>query len=165
MIYCTVGNHYQPFDRLVGALDQIAPDLGQPCIAQIGHKTAPPRNLQWHRFIPYQKAEQLIKSASLVIAHAGIGTIIQAKKFGAPLIIVPRRKRYREHNSDHQMDIAAQLLQRAQPRMRVAEPFELFATLVNEMLHSSFPKAAFGTEGAQNIRYSIRAFIQDIARH
>ena len=54
-------------------------------------------------------AIEYIQKSQLVVSHAGIGTIILCKKYGIPILILPRRKRYGEHMNDHQLEIAQAL--------------------------------------------------------
>ncbi|MEO1552252.1 MAG: glycosyltransferase, partial [Pseudomonadota bacterium] len=45
-------------------------------------------------------------AARVVVAHAGVGTILSAKRFGKPLVLLPRRVALGEHRNDHQMATA-----------------------------------------------------------
>ena len=49
---------------------------------------------------------QNIKNCELLITHAGVGTILEAKKNNKTVIVVPRLKKYNEHVDDHQQQIA-----------------------------------------------------------
>jgi len=41
--------------------------------------------------------------ATLVIAHAGMGTIDMAMNTSKPILVIPRRKEFGEHVNDHQV--------------------------------------------------------------
>jgi UDP-N-acetylglucosamine transferase subunit ALG13 len=41
--------------------------------------------------------------AELIISHAGMGTIIDALVMSKPILIMPRRVKFRESRSDHQL--------------------------------------------------------------
>lgn len=45
----------------------------------------------------------------MIVAHAGIGTILSAKRWGKPLVILPRRHGLGEHRNDHQLATARQV--------------------------------------------------------
>lgn len=45
----------------------------------------------------------------MVIAHAGMGSIITAMELGKPILIMPRRAHLQEQRNDHQMATARQL--------------------------------------------------------
>lgn len=44
-----------------------------------------------------------------MVAHAGIGTILSAKRLGKPLVILPRRHALGEHRNDHQLATAREV--------------------------------------------------------
>jgi UDP-N-acetylglucosamine transferase subunit ALG13 len=87
-------------------MDRIAPELNEKVIAQIGVSSYIPKNLDYFREASIDEINKYLKEARIVISHAGVGSIITALKYGKPLILVPRIKKFREHNSDHQIEIA-----------------------------------------------------------
>lgn len=93
MIFCTVGT--TDFDPLVQAVDNLAPSFDEPVIFQIGEGAYVPRNGEWFRLRP--TISDLLSEASLIIAHGGFGTIIEALTLGTPLIGVPNPDRYDRH--------------------------------------------------------------------
>lgn len=111
MIYVTVGGHYQDFSRLVSAVDGIAPKFEERFFIQRGASRCVPRNAEHVDYLDFDTAERYIKEASVVISHAGIGTLLSARRYGRPIIVVPRRSQLREHQNDHQFDICEMLLQ------------------------------------------------------
>jgi len=102
MIFITTGT-CSPFDRLISNLDQIALELDEEIVAQVGKSTYIPNNMTFKRFYP--SIEPLINRARLVISHGGFSCleIIQKSK---PLIVVPRQRQYGEHFDDHQVEFA-----------------------------------------------------------
>lgn len=48
----------------------------------------------------------MIKNASAVVCHAGVGTIMTTLHEGVMPVVVPRLRRYNEHVDDHQLQIA-----------------------------------------------------------
>ncbi len=121
MIYVTVGNHNQPFDRLIAEIDRLAPELGETVI-QTGCSNYKLVNAKSRSYFPFDEAEKMVKRAKLVVGHAGIGTIISARKWKTPLIICPRRKKFGEHINDHQMEICKELEKK--PRYGVLVAYE-----------------------------------------
>ena len=93
MIFCTVGT--TEFDDLVRAVDELAPELGEPVIFQIGHGTYEPKHGEWFRFRP--DITPYFQQASLVIAHGGFGTTVDALYAGARLVSVPNPDRFDKH--------------------------------------------------------------------
>lgn len=109
MIFVTVGTQI-PFDRMIRMIDEIAPQLnGEEIIAQSCDGLYHPVNFTTVRFIEPMRFEQLMDSARVIVAHAGIGTILSAMKRGKPLIVVARRADLKEHRNDHQLATAANL--------------------------------------------------------
>jgi len=101
VILLTVGTQL-PFDRLVRLVDEIAPTLDQPVYAQIGRAIYLPRNMAYERAIDPVSFEALMAKTTLVVAHAGIGTVMTAQRHGKPLIVFPRLANLGEHRNDHQ---------------------------------------------------------------
>lgn len=103
MILLTVGTQL-PFDRLVEPVDRWAAEHAkEPVKAQIGPSTYHPKAMDCFSFIAPEKCRELQRSARVIIAHAGMGTIVTAMEFGVPIIIMPRRAKHGEHRNDHQL--------------------------------------------------------------
>lgn len=108
MILLTVGSQL-PFDRLVRALDAIAPELERDIFAQIGNSGYTPQNMRYEKFVDSGRMTQLVAEASVIVCHAGIGSIISAQKNLKPAIIFPRLAKFGEHRNDHQLATARHL--------------------------------------------------------
>lgn len=108
MILLTIGTQL-PFDRLVEALDEFAPTLNEPIFGQIGASTYKPRNFEGVASVAPAEFDRKFKEARVVVAHAGIGTILSAQKHAKPLVLFPRRVAFGEHRNDHQLATCAQL--------------------------------------------------------
>ena len=108
MIFVTVGG-MRAFKRLIEEMDRIAGELDEPVVMQIGSTDYQPRNCQYHRFLPMNEIEQLYAGARVVVCHAGIGSILTARKHGKPLVLTPRISKHGEHIDDHQLEIARQM--------------------------------------------------------
>lgn len=128
MIFATVGTQL-PFDRLIEALDQLAPGLAEPVFAQTGASTYQPRNMEWIPSIPPLEVDRYFADARVVVAHAGIGTILTCQKLGKPVILFPRAVKYGEHRNDHQLATAGQLDGR--PGIYVARTAAQLGTLLS----------------------------------
>lgn len=109
MIFLTVGTQ-GPFDRLVRAVDDWARARGRDDVyAQIGDSRYRPQHIAATRFLSADEFKEKIQAASLIVSHAGMGTIITALELGKPIIILPRRSDLKEHRNDHQIATAGQL--------------------------------------------------------
>ena len=108
MIFATVGTQL-PFPRLIDALAALAPALGEEIIAQTGASEGNWPELDLRPTLTPAEFETAFTSARIVVAHAGIGTILSAKRYGKPLVILPRRHALGEHRNDHQLATARQV--------------------------------------------------------
>lgn len=109
MILLTVGTGPDGFDRLVRGVDSIAPESNEPIRAQIGRSEYTPENIDWFRFTSEEEIQELNRTASVVISHAGAGAVLTARSYEKPVVIVPRREKFGEHTDNHQMEMASAL--------------------------------------------------------
>lgn len=102
MIFVTVGTQLA-FDRLVSAVDYWNESNQCEVFAQVGPNEYVPKNMQYSQFVDPSKADQLFKTADLIISHAGMGSILTALRHQKPIIIMPRVAALGEHRNDHQL--------------------------------------------------------------
>ncbi|MGZ3493157.1 MAG: glycosyltransferase [Thermodesulfobacteriota bacterium] len=161
MIFVTVGNHYQGFDRLIKKVDEIASRSPYDVLIQKGYSTYCPQTVKYFDFVPIQAATDYIRKSELVISHAGIGTIILCRENGIPLLIFPRRKKYGEHGTDHQVEIAKALEERKDDNIFVVYEENQLENKIREILES--PKRFVPSEniGKRNLVQVIRTFIEE----
>jgi UDP-N-acetylglucosamine transferase subunit ALG13 len=106
MIFVTVGTQ-GPFDRLVRTVDEWAGARGTTGVfAQTGPSDYCPKHISAEPFISPAEFARRVASAGLVIAHAGMGSIITALEQGKQIIVMPRRADLGEHRNDHQVATA-----------------------------------------------------------
>lgn len=112
MIFVTVGGQ-MTFDRLVSAVDAWADPAvrrgrGAPpeVFAQTGPGTLRPLHIGWTRMLTPVEFRRRVAGASLVVAHAGMGTILTTLEAGRPLLVMPRRGDLGETRNDHQVATA-----------------------------------------------------------
>ena len=90
MILVTVGTNEQPFDRLVRRPRRSSGD--EPLLVQHGSSRVPHGRGEWIDFLPFDElAEQARRAARVVVCHAGVGSIMLARRCGHRPIVVPRR--------------------------------------------------------------------------
>ncbi len=110
MIFVTVGSML-PYDRLVCVMDAwCAAEQGHTAFAQIGEGSYTPEHMQWARALPPAEFGRMIRSADIIVAHAGMGSIITAMEAGKPIVVMPRRVAYREVTTEHQVHTVGWLL-------------------------------------------------------
>lgn len=111
MIFLTVGNWSNGFDRLVAAVDDLKARsiVAEEVFAQIGGGRYQPAHLSHVDFCSPEQFEQQISRARVIVSHAGMGTIARAILSGKPIIVVPRKASLGEHFDDHQFATAEAL--------------------------------------------------------
>ena len=106
MIFITVGTQL-PFDRLIFSVDEFFADKQRSAVfAQIGPSSKKPQNIESAKFLPPFEAERYFEEADLIIAHAGMGSVLTALKYRKPILVMPRKFSFGEHRNDHQMATA-----------------------------------------------------------
>ncbi len=108
MILATIGTQ-APFDRFVKMLDELCEGMDEEVIVQTIKSEYVPKNVKCVDFLPPDVFAQYFNKARMVIAHAGMGTILSALKQDKPIIVVPRLASLKEHRNDHQMATAMRM--------------------------------------------------------
>lgn len=107
MILVTVGTNEQPFDRLVLGAAAIGGD--EPLLVQHGASRVAPGRGEWVDFLPFDDLAARASEARVVVCHAGVGSIMLARRCGHRPIVVPRRAHLGEAVDDHQIALARRL--------------------------------------------------------
>ena len=93
----------------------------------------------------------------MVIAHAGMGTILSALKQDKPIIVVPRLASMKEHRNDHQMATA----------MRMDELGYVYVAYDKKQLKDLMmqknlkPLKHIGTQASVSLEESLKKFIDE----
>jgi UDP-N-acetylglucosamine transferase subunit ALG13 len=107
LIFVTAGTQL-PFPRLLAMVAEVTQASEDTVFAQ----TAAPEYsgpLPGAPFLERAEFEECCRRAHIIIGHAGTGTIFAARRFGKPLVVVPRRFHLGEHRNDHQTATAHEL--------------------------------------------------------
>ena len=107
--FVTVGNATQPFDRLLRAVTAAADILPKPIHVQHGVSSLSMPGCLCDPFLGMDEFEERMRSATLVITHAGAGSLMHALDAGQVPIVMPRESRHGEHVDDHQIELAEAL--------------------------------------------------------
>jgi UDP-N-acetylglucosamine transferase subunit ALG13 len=109
MIFVTVGTD-MAFNRLVRAVDEWAHDVGRHDVfAQIGETDWQPKHIAWSKFLQPPEFARQFAEAEVVVAHAGMGTILSALQYEKPILVMPRRASLGEQRNEHQLATARHL--------------------------------------------------------
>jgi UDP-N-acetylglucosamine transferase subunit ALG13 len=157
VIIVTVGMQLG-FDRLIAAMDALAPDLGMPVIAQTGKGSYQPRNMEARVKIAPAAFEAMMGDARLIVSHAGIGTVLTAARCTRPIVLMPRRASLGEHRNDHQLATVGKLAGR--PGILVAQDeSELGPRIAEGLALQDWSSAQSAT--AQQLHSALAAFIEN----
>lgn len=157
-ILVTVGAQ-MPFDRLVRAIDQWAGARGRTdVLAQIGSTEYRPAHIDWVDFIDPETFRERVASARVLVAHAGMGSILTALEAGKPILVMPRRGDLRETRNDHQIATAKRFLEMGKVAVAMNEselPLKLDEV---EELHAA---QRIGRHASPALINAIRSFIHE----
>lgn len=138
MILVTVGTQL-PFDRLIQAMDMMAPALPHPVFAQTGKGRYVPLNMEWAASVNASAFDAMAANAAVIVSHAGTGTILLAQKLHKPVVVLARRAVLGEHRNDHQVATAEQMTGR--PGVYVAREESELGLVIERALSTQFEVA------------------------
>ena len=126
VIFATVGSHPTfKFDRFLRLLDFLP---GDDLIVQFG-PGQPPANARY--VVPWMTFEEVVEnmnSATHVVSHAGVGTILTAINTGHVPVVFPRLRRFNETVDDHQLELATAMAETGRVVV-VEEPDDLVGAI------------------------------------
>lgn len=108
------------FPRLVRRIKEIVPEEID-VVWQLGDTRPDGLGIDGTRAMPAREFASHIGRADVVIAHAGIGSALEALDAGRLPVLVPRRFERGEHVDDHQVQIASELAELGLALHREAE--------------------------------------------
>lgn len=155
MIFVTVGTQL-PFDRLIRAIDEIAPSLNERIVAQVNHSSYVPLHLECRDYLCADEFNALFDEARLILSHAGTGTILSALMREKPIIIMPRLFCMGEHRNDHQLATA----------MKMNELHYVNVAYDKKQLHDFIrngvqPLRTIGEKASEELVHSLTDFMRD----
>jgi UDP-N-acetylglucosamine transferase subunit ALG13 len=106
MIFVTVGTT-AAFDRLLQAVETLHVD--EELLVQRGPSTFVPKSGTYVDFMPYDEVVNAMHRASVVVMHAGVGSILTAIEAGKRPVVVSRSRLEGEAVDDHQVGLAQRL--------------------------------------------------------
>jgi len=103
MILVTLGTQKQQFTRLLDYIEKSK--IKDEIVVQAGHTKYESKKMQIFDFIDYDKMNEYVKKADLVITHGGTGSITGPLKQGKVVIACARKSEFKEHVDNHQEQI------------------------------------------------------------
>jgi len=151
MIFVTVGQEKYPFDRLIKVIDQAVRDkvIDNNVFAQIGNCQYKPKMFPFERMISFDQMVEQIKKATVIVAHAGIGSTLLCASLGKPPILFPRNFSLGEHLDDHQLEFAKKI--ESCNKVIVAYNAEQLIYDINNYPRLNHEKSAFNSENKSKL--------------
>lgn len=133
MIFVTVGTHEQPFDRLVKTIDKMVENkiITEKVIIQKGYTNYEPIYCESYKLIGYDKMNEFIREARIVITHGGPSSFIAPITIGKVPIVMPRMQKYNEHINNHQLEFVRQVEKRMKNIIVVENEKELQDAIIH----------------------------------
>jgi len=104
--FISIGNSKQKFTRFFNAIHSVIELLPEPIIVQSGYTPFVNNRCNILPFVSMPEFESLVKSSTILIFHAGAGSVIHALQNGRTPIVIPRVSKFGEHIDDHQVEFA-----------------------------------------------------------
>jgi UDP-N-acetylglucosamine transferase subunit ALG13 len=156
MIFVTVGTD-QPFDRMLRVIDSWAREKNRRDVfAQIGANAWQPGFIESVEFLEPGEFKQRFNEASLIISHAGMGTILSALHGGKPILVMPKRASLGEHRNEHQLATARKMMHMGNVTVAFDEA-ELRGKL--QQLDSMVPHEKISPYASGTLIHGLRNFI------
>lgn len=107
MIFVTLGSQDKPFDRLVKKIDELVTNgiIKDKVIVQAGCTKVKTNQIELLDFIPIEEFNNYIEKSKYLIAHAGVGSILDGLNHNKKVIAVARLSKYGEIVNDHQLQL------------------------------------------------------------
>lgn len=159
MIFVTIGTQ-APFDRLIKAIDEVAPQLkSERIVAQVFESSYDVKNLETVGFLSPDEFNRYFEEARIVVAHAGMGTIISALTQAKPLLILPRLASMGEHRNDHQIATAKKMHDLGYVQVAFDENELTQKLLAMSTANSSAPSRQIREVASDSLISSVRSYI------
>ena len=156
MIFVTVGTD-QPFDRMMKIIDQWAFENHRNDVyAQIGKGGWQPSHMKFSEFLEPPRFKEYFAKAGVVVAHAGMGTILSALHYGKPILVMPKRASLGEQRNEHQLATARRMMELGNVEVAFNEQ-ELWEKL--DKLGQLVPKDAIGSFAEDKLIAGLKEFI------
>jgi len=157
MIFVTVGTDL-PFDRMVKVIDRWAMvNKRMDVFAQIGENAWVPQFIPSAEFLEPWEFKRRFAAARIIIAHAGMGTILSALHCGKPILVMPKKASLGEQRNEHQLATARRMMGLGKVNVAFDEA-ELVRRL--ESIDELSACGSIGSGASSGLIEGIRRFIQ-----
>ncbi len=108
LLFATVGATL-PFERLVRSVAELKArgDIPEDVIIQTGEGGSRPEGVEAVDTLPFDRIQELLTEADIVVCHGGTGSLITALRKGCRVVAMPRLLEKGEHYDNHQAEITS----------------------------------------------------------
>jgi UDP-N-acetylglucosamine transferase subunit ALG13 len=147
------------FDRLITAMDQwAAAQADKPDVfAQVGPSTLQPSAMRWTVSLTPAEFNETIEQADIIVAHAGMGSVLTAMERGKLLVLMPRRGDLQETRNDHQVATARWLS--GHEGIYIAEDEAALPQVLAQARAASLRTAQIAPYASERLLSAIKAFV------
>lgn len=160
-VFVTVGTQLA-FDRMIRAVDAWAARGDHDVFAQVGPTDLRPQHVRFRDFVDPATFDRESGQADIIVAHAGMGSILTALQMRKPIVIMPRAAALGEHRNDHQRSTADRF--RATAGVYVADDEAVLTDLLTDVSQLTGPDASFCADAQPKLLKTISDFVNDQPR-
>ena len=103
MIFVILGTQDKPFTRLLEIMENSKTD--EEIVVQAGFTRFESDRMKIFDYVNSDDFDRYIRDADIIIAHGGVGTIMNALNNKKKVIACARLSKYGEHQNDHQLQL------------------------------------------------------------
>lgn len=161
VIFASVGSML-PFERFVRAVDEWARDNpGEDVYIQIGGTEYEPQHAPFTRMMPMTEYRHRLRTCDLFVAHAGMGSILQALEDRKQTLMLPRHQEWGEHTTDHQIHTVERFGHL--PGMRVVDSVEDLHREMSALLAAPMAiDTAISDQASPQLLAGVQAFLSSV---
>lgn len=161
-IFVTIGGQ-EPFDRLIEAMDALAPELiGYDIVAQVLNSNYKAKNIKTIAYLSPKEFDSYFDEAALIVGHAGMGTILTALQREKPIIVIPRKIELKEHRNNHQWATAKKMTELNYVHV-VYDEKDLKDNIISFLETGSKSLFKIKEEASETLLKSIREYTEELA--
>ena len=107
MILVTLGTQDNSLERLLKEIEHLIEKgiIKDEVVVQAGNTKYKSNKMKIIDFVPQKELVEYINKSSYIITHGGVGSITEALRQNKKVIAIPRKKEYKEHVNNHQIQI------------------------------------------------------------
>lgn len=161
VIFASVGSML-PFERFVRGVDEWARDNPDEAVyIQIGGTEYEPRHAPFTRMMPMTEYRERLRTCDLFVAHAGMGSILQALEERKQTLMLPRHQEWGEHTTDHQIHTVERFGHL--PGLRVVDTVEdMHREMTGLLANPLVMDAAISNQASPELISGVRTFLAGI---